>query len=94
MVNGSVDDGTNAHMYDWNGTTAQKFQIWKLDYTPVLFGDLNADNTISPDDIVLLQQYLSGKLTLTQDQWQAADINEDGVVNAFDLVLLRQKLLA
>lgn len=57
-------------------------------------GDLNADNTISPDDIVLLQQYLSGKLTLTQDQWQAADINEDGVVNAFDLVLLRQKLLA
>ena len=74
-----------------SSTVLEYKQIQVYDIIP---GDIDMDNIISPDDIVLLQQYLSGKLTLTQDQWQAADINEDGVVNAFDLVLLRQKLLA
>lgn len=92
MTGGYTDDGTNAQMYDWNGTTAQKFQIWKLDYTPVLPGDLNADNTLTTADAVLLQNYLLNAATLTADQQQAADLNADGVVNALDLALLRQKL--
>lgn len=92
MTGGYTDDGTNAQMYDWNGTTAQKFQIWKLDYTPVLPGDLNADNTLTTADAVLLQNYLLNAATLTADQQQIADLNADGVVNALDLALLRQKL--
>lgn len=31
IVGASTDDGTNAWMYEFNQTTAQKFQIWKLD---------------------------------------------------------------
>ena len=55
-------------------------------------GDLNSDNTLTTADAVLLQRYLLGEDTLTQSQWQAADLNADGVVNALDLALLRQKL--
>lgn len=92
ITGGYTDDGTNAQMYNWNGTTAQKFQIWKLDYTPILPGDLNADNTLTAADAVLLQNYLLNAATLTANQQQAADLNADGVVNALDLALLRQKL--
>lgn len=92
ITGGYTDDGTNAQMYNWNGTTAQKFQIWKLDYTPVLPGDLNADNTLTTADAVFLQNYLLNAATLTADQQQVADLNADGVVNALDLALLRQKL--
>ena len=55
-------------------------------------GDLNADNTLTTADAVLLQRYLLGEDTLTQSQWQTADLNADGTVNGFDLALLRQKL--
>ena len=93
ITSGSVNDGANAQIYDWNGTTAQKFQIWKLDYTPLLSGDLNSDNTLTAADAVLLQRYLLQERTLTQSQWQTADLNADGTVNGFDLALLRQKLV-
>ena len=57
-------------------------------------GDLNSDNTLTTADAVLLQRYLLGEDTLTQSQWQTADLNADGTVNGFDLALLRQKLVA
>ena len=94
ITSGSVSDGANVQIYDWNGTTAQKFQIWRLDdYKPIVYGDLNSDNTLTTADAVLLQRYLLGEDTLTQSQWQTADLNEDGTVNGFDLALLRQKLV-
>ena len=55
-------------------------------------GDLNSDNTLTTADAVLLQRYLLQERTLTQSQWQTADLNADGTVNGFDLALLRQKL--
>ena len=68
-----------------------------LDYKEIrvydtLPGDLNADNTLTAADAVLLQNYLLNAATLTADQQQTADLNADGVVNALDLALLRQKL--
>lgn len=56
-------------------------------------GDLNSDNTLTTADAVLLQRYLLQERTLTQSQWQTADLNADGTVNGFDLTLLRQKLV-
>ena len=64
-------------------------QIQVYDTIP---GDLNADNTLTAADAVLLQRYLLQERTLTQSQWQTADLNADGTVNGFDLALLRQKL--
>ena len=56
-------------------------------------GDINSDNTLTTADAVLLQRYLLQERTLTQTQWQTADLNADGAVNGFDLALLRQKLV-
>lgn len=66
-------------------------QIQVYDTIP---GDLNSDNTLTTADAVLLQRYLLQERTLTQTQWQTADLNADGTVNGFDLALLRQKLVA
>lgn len=60
----------------------------------ISLGDLNSDNTLTTADAVLLQRYLLQERTLTQSQWQTADLNADGTVNGFDLALLRQKLVA
>lgn len=59
----------------------------------ISLGDLNSDNTLTAADAVLLQRYLLQERTLTQTQWQTADLNADGTVNGFDLALLRQKLV-
>ena len=64
---------------------------WKEFYVYMNY-DVNADEKIDVADAVLLQRYLLGEDTLTQTQWQTADLNTDGTVNGFDLALLRQKL--
>ena len=66
---------------------------WKEFYVYMNY-DVNADEKIDVADAVLLQRYLLGEDTLTQTQWQTADLNADGTVNGFDLALLRQKLVA
>ena len=65
---------------------------WKEFYVYMNY-DVNADEKIDVADAVLLQRYLLQERTLTQSQWQTADLNADGTVNGFDLALLRQKLI-
>lgn len=77
--------------YGESSTVLDYQQIHVYDTIP---GDLNSDNTLTTADAVLLQRYILGEKSLTQSQWQAADLNADGVVNGFDLALLRQKLTA
>ena len=55
-------------------------------------GDVNLDGEINLADVVALQKYLIYAETLTQDQWQQADLTEDNVVNGTDLALLRSNL--
>lgn len=52
-------------------------------------GDLNADGMINADDIMLLQNYLSGARELSVVQKIYADITGDGKVNIFDLSQLK-----
>lgn len=70
------------------------FYVYSSEQEMTHNGDLNSDNTLTTADAVLLQRYILGEKSLTQSQWQAADLNADGVVNGFDLALLRQKLTA
>ena len=65
---------------------------WKEFYVYMNY-DVNADEKIDVAAAVLLQRYLLQERTLTQSQWQTADLNADGTVNGFDLALLRQKLV-
>ncbi len=55
-------------------------------------GDLNNDGKITTADVVMLQQYLTGKRTL--DSYSEADTNGDGKINVFDLVSLKRKAIS
>lgn len=76
------------------GETSTVLDYKQIQIYETIPGDLNSDNIITVADAVLLQSYLLGKDSLTQTQWQAADLNADGAVDGFDLAMLRQKLVA
>ena len=54
-------------------------------------GDVNADGSLNAADVALLQQYLLGAASLTEQQAAAADSDQNGKLNAADLSLLKQK---
>ena len=56
-------------------------------------GDVNLDDTVTVADVVLLQKYLLGEVTLTKDAYSCADVNMDETVNGLDLSRLRQMCL-
>ena len=62
------------------------------DSDAVLAGDVNLDNAVNLADIILLQKYLLGKTTLTEQQAKAADYAKDALINGTDLTALRQAL--
>ena len=53
-------------------------------------GDVNLDDNVTVADVVLLQKYLLGEVTLTKDAYSCADVNMDETVNGLDLSRLRQ----
>lgn len=56
-------------------------------------GDVNLDNEVTVVDVVLLQKYLLGEVTLTKEAYDCADVNTDEAVNGMDLSRLRQMCL-
>ncbi|GEM_PF-3468444 len=57
-------------------------------------GDLNYDTSVNEKDLILLQNYLQKKTSLTKRQTELADINQDGLCNIYDLLAMKQKLLS
>lgn len=60
---------------------------------PSLAGDVNLDSAVSLQDIILLQKYLSGKVSFTSTAYHQADLNQDEKVNIYDWILLKRKVL-
>ncbi|MGN0614531.1 MAG: SGNH/GDSL hydrolase family protein [Porcipelethomonas sp.] len=56
-------------------------------------GDVNGDDTVSVADASLLSQVLVKKNTLSDEQYDYADVNADGRINVFDFVALKRILL-
>jgi len=52
--------------------------------------DINLDGEINADDYSILENFLVGKISLEDSQFEMADINKDGIVNTVDLTLLRK----
>lgn len=50
----------------------------------VKMGDVNGDGSVTADDSLLVQQAVVELVTLTEEQFTAADVNEDGTVDAMD----------
>jgi hypothetical protein len=57
-------------------------------------GDINNDGAVGVADLVMLQNHLLGRETLTQAQASFADLNGDGAVDVFDSITLRKLILA
>lgn len=72
-------------------------QLW-LDFDNLaeglLAGDINADGKVNAADLILLQNYLLGRVQFTADQFAAGDVNGDGSTDVFDNVLLRAMVTA
>jgi len=56
-------------------------------------GDVNLDGYCTITDIILLQKYLLGRETLSEEGFVYADMNSDSKVNIYDFVLLKKQLL-
>lgn len=61
---------------------------WKI-----IRGDVNADNSFTVADVVLLQKWLLAVPTTHLEHWQAADLCEDGKLNVFDLCQMKRILI-
>ncbi|MBD5143546.1 MAG: hypothetical protein HDT22_08060, partial [Ruminococcus sp.] len=58
-----------------------------------LTGDVNLDGSVGVTDIILLQKYLIGRETFSEEAYQNANIINDDVVNIYDFVALKRKVL-
>lgn len=59
--------------------------------SPLLYGDVSGDGSISAYDASLAAQYAVGLITLTPDQINKADVSGDGGVSAYDASLIAQR---
>ena len=89
---------TNEITIYWNSPLTCLLAMNSTARTPghddIISGDVNQDQTVNTADVVLLQKYLLGEVSLTETQAKAADVQADNTVNGFDLAVLRQKLTA
>ncbi len=58
----------------------------------ILIGDINDDEKIDSKDAEILNNYILGSRTLTENEYNMADINSDGVVDVFDMMEMRNKI--
>ena len=88
---------TNEITIYWNSPLTCLLAMNSTARTPghddIISGDVNQDQTVNTADVVLLQKYLLGEVSLTETQAKAADVQANNTVNGFDLVVLRQKLV-
>lgn len=66
-----------------------KYEQKEIKYT---LGDVNNDGNINKDDLQMIQDYMMGKVSLTVQQYKAADLDGDGQVTSADYVRLKNQL--
>ena len=81
--------------FEVTGTMWYKDGIWyhknpNLPEGNPLTGDLNGDGVVDQKDLDLLDRFLAGEITLTEEQKKFADTNGDGVVDDKDRDTLEQ----
>jgi len=62
-------------------------------YIVAVRGDLNRDGRVALADLLMVQKYMLGTLTLDGAQKEAGDINRDGKNSLADLLLIQKHLL-
>ena len=58
--------------------------------SPAVFGDMNADGLITLIDVLYLNKYVAGTITISDNQKALADVCSDGTINSSDASVLLQ----
>jgi len=59
----------------------------------LIYGDLNASNSVDSLDFAILRTYLLGKNKLSEEVLKLADVNGDGSADSIDFAIMRKYLL-
>ena len=76
----AVSNNSNVVAGTWYCTAATK---------TVILGDVNQNGAVSVADVLVIQNYLAGKITLTAEQKIAADYNKDGAIGMQDVLAIQ-----
>lgn len=84
-----IENGTNVFLTinDYSDRQQWEFTLSNLN------GDVDLDNFVTVADATLLQKYVVGIATLTDDQKLLADCNGDGVINVRDATYIQKTIV-
>lgn len=84
-----IENGTNVFLTinDYSDRQQWKFTLSNLN------GDIDLDNSVTVADATLLQKYVVGIATLTDDQKLLADCNGDGVIDVRDATYIQKTIV-
>ncbi len=89
LVNGTAVTDINASV-----KTGDTFRANGIEYTVIVYGDVNRDGKASTKDALLIQKAVVGKVDDLDDfQTEAADINCDGKVSTKDALALQKYIV-
>lgn len=84
-----IENGTNVFLTinDYSDRQQWEFTLSNLN------GDIDLDNSVTVADTTLLQKYVVGIATLTDDQKLLADCNGDGVIDVRDATYIQKTIV-
>ena len=84
-----IENGTNVFLKinDYSDRQQWEFTLSNLN------GDIDLDNSVTVADATLLQKYVVGIATLTDDQKLLADCNGDGVIDVRDATYIQKTIV-
>lgn len=93
-----TDSGVTVTGYNKNNLGTQTITVTYLTFSKtfevtvseVILGDVNGDTKINTVDALMVLQYSSGKIVLTDKQLQAANVSGDNKVNTVDALMILQ----
>lgn len=85
----TVEDGYTWYYADINSDS----NLFVVECWSPQQGDISLNGTLDVSDVIIMQRYLHGAVSITENQWKSADMNGDGNVNIYDLALLKRVLL-
>lgn len=93
-----AEDGANIQLHSENSSYAQIFSIYPISNTEIYLKnlkpfDVDLDNSVTVADATLLQKYVVGIATLTDDQKLLADCNGDGSIDVRDATYILKTIV-
>ena len=90
----SLHDGKKNLVNEEGSYVKAAYKAGEVEVISGILGDINGDKDITIADVVLLNRYVLGKVSLNSDKKKLADINSDGDVTIGDVVLLNRQVLS